>query len=144
MFLSARLPHKGTTRFNFQSRLTNLSRVKQLGNLTKLTMSTHQKIRIKIKAFDHKVIDETAKLIIDTAERTGAVIAGPIPLPTKIEKFTVNKSTFVHKDARDQFEMRTHKRLIDITEVAPKTIESLQNLALPAGVEIEIKMMAED
>jgi small subunit ribosomal protein S10 len=107
-------------------------------------MSTHQKIRIKIKAFDHKVIDETSKLIIDTAERTGAVIAGPIPLPTKIEKFTVNKSTFVHKDARDQYEMRTHKRLIDITEVAPKTIESLQNLSLPAGVEIEIKMMAED
>jgi len=107
-------------------------------------MPTNQKIRIKIKAFDHKVIDETGKLIIDTAERTGAVVAGPIPLPTKIEKFTVNKSTFVHKDAREQFEMRTHKRLIDITEVAPKTIESLQNLSLPAGVEIEIKMMAED
>lgn len=107
-------------------------------------MSTNQKIRIKIKAFDHKVIDETGKLIIDTAERTGAVVAGPIPLPTKIEKFTVNKSTFVHKDAREQFEMRTHKRLIDITEVAPKTIESLQNLSLPAGVEIEIKMMADD
>lgn len=107
-------------------------------------MSTNQKIRIKIKAFDHKVIDETGKLIIDTAERTGAVVAGPIPLPTKIEKFTVNKSTFVHKDAREQFEMRTHKRLIDITEVAPKTIESLQSLSLPAGVEIEIKMMADD
>lgn len=107
-------------------------------------MPTNQKIRIKIKAFDHKVIDETGKLIIDTAERTGAVVAGPIPLPTKIEKFTVNKSTFVHKDAREQFEMRTHKRLIDITEVAPKTIESLQNLSLPAGVEIEIKMMSDD
>lgn len=107
-------------------------------------MATKQKIRIKIKAFDHKVIDETAKLIIDTAERTGAVIAGPIPLPTKIDKFTVNKSTFVHKPSREQFEMRTHKRLIDITEVAPKTIESLQNLSLPAGVEIEIKMLAED
>ena len=107
-------------------------------------MATHQKIRIKIKAFDHKVIDETSKLIIDTAERTGAVIAGPIPLPTKTDKFTVNKSTFVHKPSREQFEMRTHKRLIDITEVAPKTIESLQNLSLPAGVEIEIKMLAED
>lgn len=107
-------------------------------------MANNQKIRIKIKAFDHKVIDETAKLIIDTAERTGAVIAGPIPLPTKIDKFTVNKSTFVHKPSREQFEMRTHKRLIDISEVAPKTIESLQNLSLPAGVEIEIKMMAED
>jgi len=107
-------------------------------------MATHQKIRIKIKAFDHKVIDETAKLIIDTAERTGAVIAGPIPLPTKTDKFTVNKSTFVHKPSREQFEMRTHKRIIDISEVAPKTIESLQNLSLPAGVEIEIKMMTEE
>jgi len=107
-------------------------------------MATHQKIRIKIKAFDHKVIDETAKLIIDTAERTGAVIAGPIPLPTKTDKFTVNKSTFVHKPSREQFEMRTHKRLVDISEVAPKTIESLQNLSLPAGVEIEIKMMTEE
>ncbi len=106
-------------------------------------MAASQRLRIKIKAFDHKVIDETAKLIIDTAERTGAVIAGPIPLPTKIEKFTVNKSTFVHKTSREQFEMRTHKRLIDISEVAPKTIESLQNLSLPAGVEIEIKMLAE-
>ena len=106
-------------------------------------MATSQRIRIKIKAFDHKVIDETAKLIIDTAERTGAVIAGPIPLPTKIEKFTVNKSTFVHKTSREQFEMRTHKRLIDISDVAPKTIESLQNLSLPAGVEIEIKMLAD-
>jgi len=107
-------------------------------------MATHQKIRIKIKAFDHKVIDETSKLIIDTAERTGAVIAGPIPLPTKTDKFTVNKSTFVHKPSREQFEMRTHKRIIDISEVAPKTIESLQNLSLPAGVEIEIKMMTEE
>lgn len=105
-------------------------------------MAAKQKIRIKIKAFDHKVIDETGKLIIDTAERTGAVVAGPIPLPTKLEKFTVNKSTFVHKPSRDQYEMRTHKRLIDITEVAPKTIESLSNLSLPAGVEIEIKMLA--
>lgn len=102
-----------------------------------------QKIRIKIKAFDHKVIDETSKLIIDTAERTGAIIAGPIPLPTKIEKFTVNKSTFVHKTAREQFEMRTHTRLIDIRETTPKTIESLSNLSLPAGVEIEIKMLQE-
>ncbi|MBT3864604.1 30S ribosomal protein S10 [Candidatus Peregrinibacteria bacterium] len=102
-----------------------------------------QKIRIRIKAFDHKVIDETAKVIIDTAERTGAVVAGPIPLPTKIEKFTVNKSTFVHKTAREQFEIRTHKRVIDITDVAPKTIESLSNIALPAGVEISIKMLTE-
>ncbi|MDP2643125.1 MAG: 30S ribosomal protein S10 [Candidatus Peregrinibacteria bacterium] len=107
-------------------------------------MATKQKIRIKIKSFDHRVIDETTKLIIDTAERTGAIIAGPIPLPTKIEKFTVNKSTFVHKRSREQFEIRTHSRLIDIRETTPKTIESLSNLNLPAGVQIEIKMLSEE
>jgi len=104
-------------------------------------MATKQKIRIKIRSFDHKVIDETTKLIIDTAERTGSMVSGPIPLPTKIEKFTVNKSTFVHKKAREQFEMRTHSRLIDISDSTSKTIESLSNLSLPAGVEIEIKML---
>lgn len=101
-----------------------------------------QKIRIKIKAFDHKIADESTKLIIDTAEKSGAIIAGPIPLPTKIEKFTVNRSTFVHKNSREQFEMRTHKRLIDITESTPKTIEALSNLSLPAGVDVEIKMIS--
>lgn len=106
-------------------------------------MAVKQKIRIKIKSFDHKVIDDTANLIIETAERTGAIIAGPIPLPTKIEKYTVNKSTFVHKKSREQFELRTHCRLIDIRETTPKTIESLSNLSLPAGVEIEIKMIQE-
>ena len=79
--------------------------------------------------------------IIEAAERTGALIAGPIPLPTKIEKFTVNKSTFVHKKSREQFEIRTHSRLIDITESSAKTIEALTNLGLPAGVDIEIKMI---
>ncbi|MFC1655573.1 30S ribosomal protein S10 [Patescibacteria group bacterium] len=104
-------------------------------------MAAKQKIRIKLRAYDHKVIDDSAKLIIDTAIKTGAIINGPIPLPTKIEKYTVNKSTFVHKTAREQFEIRTHKRLIDITESTPKTIESLSNLPLPAGVDIEIKML---
>lgn len=104
-------------------------------------MASKQKIRIKVQAYDHKVVDDSTKLIIDTAERTGAIIAGPIPLPTKLEKFTVNRSTFVHKKARDQFEIRTHKRLIDITECTPKTIDSLTNLSLPAGVDIEIKML---
>lgn len=99
------------------------------------------KIRIKIKAFDHKVIDQASRSIIETAERTGAIIAGPIPLPTHIEKFTVNKSTFVHKNARDQFEIRTHKRLIDVTEANAKTVEALSSLTLPAGVELEIKML---
>ncbi|MBU0458148.1 30S ribosomal protein S10 [Patescibacteria group bacterium] len=97
-------------------------------------------IRIRLSAFDHVVLDEATTKIIDTAERSGAVIHGPIPLPTKIRKFTVNRSTFVHKDARDQFEMRTHRRLIDLTETTFKTIESLQNLSLPSGVDIEIKM----
>lgn len=97
-------------------------------------------IRIRLSAFDHIVLDEAAGKIIDTAERSGAVIHGPIPLPTKIRKFTVNRSTFVHKDARDQFEMRTHRRLIDLKETTFKTIESLQNLSLPSGVDIEIKM----
>ncbi|EKE16151.1 MAG: hypothetical protein ACD_11C00029G0031 [uncultured bacterium] len=98
------------------------------------------RIRIKIRAYDNKVIDQSARKIVETAERTGARITGPVPLPTEIHKVTVNKSTFVHKDARDQYEMRVHKRLIDITEPTPKTIESLTNLDLPAGVDIEIKM----
>lgn len=101
-----------------------------------------QKIRIKVKAFDHKIVDEAAKLILQTAIDTGAIVAGPIPLPTKIEKFTVNRSTFVHKNSREQFEMRTHKRLIDITESTSKTIDALTNLTLPAGVEVEIKMIS--
>ncbi len=98
------------------------------------------RIRIKIKAYDHKIIDQSAKLIVDTAERSGASISGPVPLPTEMRKYTVNKSTFVHKDARDQYEMRVHKRLVDITNPTPKTIDSLTNLDLPAGVDIEIKM----
>lgn len=105
------------------------------------TTATKQKIRITIKAYDHKVVDESTRLIIETAERTGAIVAGPIPLPSKIDKYTVNKSTFVFKNARDQYEIRTHKRLIDITESTAKTIDSLQNLSLPAGVDIEIKML---
>jgi len=104
-------------------------------------MASNQKIRIKLRSYDHKVIDDSARLIIDTAVRTGAIINGPIPLPTKTEKYTVNRSTFVHKTSREQFEIRTHKRLIDISESTPKTIESLSNLSLPAGVDIEIKML---
>ena len=99
-----------------------------------------QKIRIKIKAFDHKIIDKSTKTIINTATRSGAEILGPIPLPTEKKKYTVNRSTFVHKDARDQYEMRIHKRLIDIIEPSAKTIEDLTNLNLPAGVDVEIKM----
>lgn len=99
-----------------------------------------QKIRIKIKAFDHKIIDQSTKTIIDTVARTGVKVFGPIPLPTEKKKYTVNRSTFVHKDARDQYEMRIHKRLIDIVEPTPATIEDLSHLNLPAGVDVEIKM----
>lgn len=98
------------------------------------------RIRIKIKAYDHKVIDQSVKKIMETAQKSGARIVGPVPLPTTIKKITVNKSTFVHKDSRDQYEIRTHKRLIDILEPSDKTIEDLTNLDLPAGVGIEIKM----
>ena len=97
-------------------------------------------IRITLSAFGHSVLDEAAAKILDTALRSGAVVHGPIPLPTRIRKFTVNRSTFVHKNARDQFEMRTHRRLIDLTETTFKTVESLQDLSLPSGVDIEIKM----
>ncbi|MDD4628846.1 MAG: 30S ribosomal protein S10 [Candidatus Peribacteraceae bacterium] len=97
-------------------------------------------MRIRLSAFDHTVLDEAAAKILDTAERSGAIVHGPIPLPTRIRKFTVNRSTFVKKDARDQFEMRTHRRLIDLKETTFKTMESLQSLSLPSGVDIEIKM----
>ncbi len=102
-----------------------------------------QKIRITLRSFDHTVLDQATKTIIETVEKTGAIIAGPIPLPVKIKKITVNKSTFVNKDSREQFEIRTHKRLIDLTEASSKTVDSLQNLSLPAGVEVEIKMLSD-
>ncbi|RLC35335.1 MAG: 30S ribosomal protein S10 [Candidatus Nealsonbacteria bacterium] len=98
------------------------------------------KLRIKLRAYDHKVIDKSAREICETALRYGAEVAGPVPLPTEIHKYTVNRSTFVHKDAREQFEMRVHKRLIDILKPNPRAIDALINLNLPAGVDIEIKM----
>lgn len=101
---------------------------------------TKQRIRIRLKAYDHKVIDQSAKQIVDTALRTGATIAGPIPLPTKKTVYTVVKSPHVYKKGREQFEMRVHKRLIDVLEPTPKTIDSLMNLSLPAGCDAEIKM----
>ena len=99
-----------------------------------------QTLRIKLRAYDHKVIDSSAKQIVETALRYGAEVLGPVPLPTEINKFTVNRSSFVHKDAREQFEMRTHKRLIDILSPSQKVIDALTSLNLPAGVDIEIKM----
>ena len=101
---------------------------------------TQSRIRIKIKAYDHKIIDQSTKTIIETVDRTGAKVIGPIPLPTDKKKFTVLRSTFVHKDARDQYEMRVHKRLLDIINPTPQTVDALQNLNLPAGVDLEIKM----
>ncbi|CAN5406623.1 30S ribosomal protein S10 [soil metagenome] len=103
-------------------------------------VSGKQRIRIRLKAYDHKVIDQSAKQIVDTALRTGATIAGPIPLPTRRNTFTVVKSPHVFKKGREQFEMRIHKRLIDVFEPTPKTIDSLMNLSLPAGCDAEIKM----
>ena len=99
-----------------------------------------QKIRIRLKAFDHRILDQSAEQIVDTAERTGAQVAGPVPLPTRIQKFTVTRSPHVDKDSREQFEIRTHKRLIDILEPTSRTVDALMRLNLPAGVDIEIKL----
>jgi small subunit ribosomal protein S10 len=98
-----------------------------------------QKIRIRLKAYDHRVLDQSASKIVEEAERTGAQCVGPVPLPTRIEKYVVTRSPFIDKDSREQFEIRTHKRLIDIIEPSAKTLDSLTQLNLPAGVDIEIK-----
>ncbi len=99
-----------------------------------------QKIRIRLKAFDHRILDQSARQIVDTAERTGANVVGPVPLPTHIEKYTVIRGPFIDKDSREQFEIRTHKRLIDVIEPGSKTVDQLMRLQLPAGVDIEIKL----
>ncbi|NLJ41483.1 MAG: 30S ribosomal protein S10 [Clostridiales bacterium] len=99
-----------------------------------------EKIRIKLKAYDHTLIDQSAERIVDTAKKTGAKVSGPIPLPTNKEIITILRSPHKHKDSREQFEMRTHKRLIDILSPTPKTVDSLMRLDLPAGVDIEIKL----
>lgn len=99
-----------------------------------------QKIRIRLKAYDHRVLDQSARRIVETAERTGAKVVGPVPLPTRLERFTVRRSTFIDKDSHEHFEIRTHKRLIDIVDPDSKTIDTLMRLNLPAGVDIEIKI----
>jgi small subunit ribosomal protein S10 len=99
-----------------------------------------QKLRIRVRAYESKVLDASVKQIIDTARRFEAVILGPIPLPTEIKRYTVNRSSFIYKDAREQFEMRVHKRLVDIVNPQPKLIEALTNLSLPSGVDIDVKM----
>ncbi len=104
------------------------------------TIEAPTKIRIKLKAYDNKVLDKSARQIVETVLRYGAKICGPVPLPTEIQKYTVNRSSFVHKDAREQFEVRVHKRLIDILDSDQKVVESLTNLNLPTGVDIQIKI----
>jgi small subunit ribosomal protein S10 len=99
-----------------------------------------QKVRIRLKAYDHKILDQSARQIVEAAERTGALVAGPVPLPTKIERFSVNRSPFIDKDSQEQFEIRTHKRLIDVLDPSQQTINALMKLNLPAGVDIEIKL----
>ncbi len=99
-----------------------------------------QKVRIKLKGFDHRVLDQAARQIVEALERTGAVVSGPVPLPTRIQKYSVIRSPFIDKDSQEQFETRTHKRLIDIVEMTSKTVDSLANLNLPSGVSIDIKL----
>jgi small subunit ribosomal protein S10 len=98
------------------------------------------KIRIRLKGYDHRVLDQSAQRIVETAERTGARVVGPVPLPTRIERFTVGRSPFIDKDSQEHFEIRTHKRLIDVLDPDSKTIDTLMRLNLPAGVDIEIKI----
>lgn len=103
-------------------------------------MATNQNIRIRLKAFDHRLIDRSAREIVETAKRTGATVKGPVPLPTKIERYTVLISPHVNKDARDQYELLTHKRLMDIVDPTDKTVDALMKLELPAGVDVQIKL----
>jgi small subunit ribosomal protein S10 len=104
------------------------------------TKKPSQKIRIRLKAYDHKILDQAALKIVETAESTGAKVAGPVPLPTRIERYTVMRSPFVDKDSQEHFEMRTHKRLIDVLEPTSRTVDALMRLNVPAGVDIEIKL----
>ena len=103
-------------------------------------MATNQNIRIRLKAFDHKLIDRSAREIVETAKRTGATVKGPIPLPTKVERYTVLISPHVNKNARDQYELPTHKRLMDIVDPTDKTVDALMKLELPAGVDVQIRL----
>ncbi len=107
----------------------------------KKTEEMKTQLRIKVRAYDSKIIDNSVKQIVDTALRNGAEVVGPVPLPTEIHKYTVNRSSFVHKNAREQYEMRVHKRLVDIMNPSSSTINALTTLTLPAGIDVEIKMM---
>jgi small subunit ribosomal protein S10 len=123
----------------------NIGEVKVKINMATTKKSTSQstttRLRIRVRAYENKILDSSVKQIMDTALRFGAEVSGPIPLPTEIKKYTVNRSTFVYKDAREQFEMRIHKRLIDILNPEAKVIEALTNLSLPSGVNVDVKMI---
>jgi small subunit ribosomal protein S10 len=112
-----------------------------MAKTTKSTSQSGTRLRIRVRAYENKILDSSVKQIMDTALRFGAEVSGPIPLPTEIKKYTVNRSTFVYKDAREQFEMRIHKRLIDILNPEAKVIEALTNLSLPSGVNVDVKMI---
>ncbi len=105
-----------------------------------MATAVKQRIRIRLKAFDHRILDKSAMQIVDTAQQTGARVSGPVPLPTEIQKYTVMRSPFIDKDSREQFEIRIHKRLIDIVDPTNKTVEALTRLNLPAGVDIEVRL----
>ena len=105
-----------------------------------MATATKQRIRIRLKAYDHRILDQSAAQIVETAQNTGARVSGPVPLPTRIEKYTVLRSPFIDKDSREQFEMRTHKRLLDIVDPTPQTVDALMKLDLAAGVDVEIKL----
>ena len=115
--------------------------IKRAKKATVAAPAVEHKLRIRVRAYEHKILDMSVKQIMDTAARFDAVIVGPVPLPIEIKRWTVNRSTFVHKDSREQFELRVHKRLVEILNPSQKIIESLSNLNLPAGVDIEIKMV---
>jgi small subunit ribosomal protein S10 len=119
----------------------DITTLKQSIMATKKESGLPQKVRLRIKSYDYKLIDTSARRIIEAAERNDAEVVGPIPLPTEIKRYTVNRSTFIDKNSREQFELRIHKRLVEILNPNPRIVESLSNLNLPAGVDIEIKMV---
>jgi len=139
---TANKPKKATKRVVKTSASSGESHAKAAPKKKEVAVTpTDHKLRIRVCAYEHKILDLSVKQIMDTAARFDAVVVGPVPLPTEIKRWTVNRSTFVHKDAREQFEMRIHKRLIDILNPSPKVVEALTNLNLPSGVTIDVKMV---
>jgi small subunit ribosomal protein S10 len=121
-------------------RIANSRGARAASLFERFVMATKQKIRIRLKAFDYKLIDQSALEIVDTAKRTGAIVKGPVPLPTRMQRFDILRSPHVNKTSRDQFEIRTHQRLMDIVDPTDKTVDALMKLDLPAGVDVEIKL----